>query len=87
MGNPLFRVTSIVLIIVGIVRVLQPLLFQYFISYVVLMSSMMYKDEERMQYAKEMSWQMEWRLHQFEMAYNKGKKMNAETCAWISRDE
>lgn len=60
-----------VTLLVGFAFYMKPLLFKYMLKYAVFIIQMSFDDHERYLNATKMQAETEWRLHQFEMQYNK----------------
>ncbi|XP_066922720.1 glycogenin-1-like [Clytia hemisphaerica] len=83
-----FRAFVGIVLFFALFRLCAPLVFQYMIQYVRLIVSMASKDEERVKRAEEISWEMEYQLHEMDMRYyqqkckedNRGK----EPYAWLT---
>lgn len=66
----------------------SPNTFNYMVSYTLQISTMLYKDNERFKNAEIVSWQMEYKLHEMELAFNEQWcKLNPPTIkrvAWLT---
>jgi len=87
-GSKICRGFLAVIIFLALFRLFAPLVFQYAINYTRLIVSMASVDDERKLKAEEISWEMEYRLHEMDMMFFREKckieNGGKEPYAWLT---